>query len=81
MYEKMILQNIMSDVGASMPVTVTASEAPAQTNAHAWSEQDLAQLEEAARHVIATSTNVIAIERAERLMAAINEQREYPTDA
>lgn len=81
MYEKMILQNIMSDVGAIMPAAVTASEAPAQTSAHAWSEQDLVQLEEAARHVIATSTNVIAIERAERLMAAVNEQREYPTDA
>jgi hypothetical protein len=81
MYEKLILQNIMSDVGASMPATVTASESPVQSNAHAWSEQDLVQLEEAAKHVIATSTNVVAIERAERLMAAINEQREYPTDA
>lgn len=82
MYEKLILQNIMSDVGATMPLTVTASETPAvMSNTYAWSEKELAQLEEAAQRVIATSDNIVVIERAERLVAAINEQREYPADA
>lgn len=81
MYEKMIFQNILADAGVELPQTVTAAEVPVSAGGHSWSEQDLTQLEESAKQVIATSTNVLAVERAERLIAVIKEQREYPDDA
>lgn len=80
MYEKMIFQNILADAGVELPQEVTAA-APAVACGHSWSEQDLTQLEESAKQVIATSDNVLAVERAERLIAAIKDQREYPADA
>lgn len=80
MYEKMIFQNILADAGVELPQEVTAA-VPAVACGHSWSEQDLTQLEESAKQVIATSDNVLAVERAERLIAAIKDQREYPADA
>ena len=81
MYEKMIFQNILADAGVELPQEVTAAAQPAVVCGHSWSEQDLTQLEESAKQVIATSDNVLAVERAERLIAAIKDQREYPADA
>lgn len=75
MYDKMIVSNLLKDAGIATENVVQAS-APETNAGYSWSEEELTKLEESANQVIATSTNVLAIERAERLLTLIQDTRE-----
>lgn len=73
MFEKMILQNILAEAGLEQTTVVAAEkQAPA---GYSWSEDELERLEESALRIKSTSTNNVAVAKADALLAAINDAR------